>query len=174
MEANAVSSVSVDEEALRRKIEETLEQLFLQVANIDLQRCQKHDNCQRDLCTVYTTFYGGYEIRFAFCAERALMKRIVEKMLDEPVDDPVEIIEYMEEFINILCGHVVASVFRQTKISARFYSPCFVEGSYMLENAGDEMVVSHYINEHSETASLMYDRFLLKIHEKENGGEKIE
>ena len=68
------------------------------------------------MCTVYTIFNGGYEARLAFCAQRSMMKRITENMLEEPVVDAEDIVEYMKELLNILCGHVVAAVFHMSSI----------------------------------------------------------
>lgn len=149
-------------ESLQSLIDKTIQEMFWEVAKIRLRRCECCDILPKDLCTVYTTFSGGYQIRFAFCAERTMMKRITENISEEPVTDPSDIEEYMKEFINVICGHVVASVFRKTKTSARFHAPCFTEGYYIpADDSGNDntIITTHYTDEYAESASLSNDGF---------------
>ena len=155
-------------------IDEVLKQLFWQIADARLKKCKEYGTEGKDLCTVYTRSHKGLPMRFVFCAERSMMKRIAEKMLEEPIEDQIELIEYMEEFSNIIFGHIAAAVIGGGKRPVRFYAPCFTEGSYMLENMKTEMIAHHYENEYGENASLLYDKLLAEIVEKEDGGEKIE
>lgn len=162
MTVNNIGCPLLKEEVLQPLIDKTIKELFWEVAKIRLHRCEECDVVPKDLCTVYTTFSGGYQIRFAFCAEREMMKRITENISEEPVTNPDDIAEYMIEFINVICGHVVSSVFRKTKTSARFHSPCFAEGFYIPENdngSTNTIITTHYVDEYSERATLSNDRF---------------
>lgn len=149
------------EETLQQLIDDVIKQMFWEIAKIKLCHCEYSDISPKDLCTVYTTFSGGYQIRFAFCAERAMMKRITENISEEIVTDPEDIEEYMKEFLNIICGRLVASIFKETKTSARFHSPYFTEGYYIPADNGcdNAIITTHYIDEYSETATLSNDRF---------------
>ncbi len=148
------------EESFFSLVDKVLKDLFVRISHMNLQRCPKYDVGAKDMCTVYTRFYGGYKGWIALCAERSLMKRIVEQMMEGPVTDSAEIAEGVEEFFNIFCGHFVSSVFAKTELAARFHTPCFIEGGHRLEKADEKMIVRHYTNEHAETASLLYTRYL--------------
>lgn len=162
---NDKGSALVQEKSLQSLIEETVEELFLDIAKIHLRQYKKVTGTPNDLCTVYTTFSGGYNVRFVFCAERTFMKRITENISEEPVKEPDDIEEYMKEFINVICGHIVASVFRKTKKSARFHCPRFKEGFYLPPPGGaGAMITTYYIDEYSETAILSNDRFSVITH----------
>lgn len=166
MTATDTKGLSEKEKHLQMTVNKALKQLLWQTAEIDLECCT--DCCcdveQQDLCSVYTTFNTENTTRFVFCAERSLMKRITEIMLEEPVTDLEEIAEYMEEFLNVLCGHIAASLFRVTKSAVRFHPPCFMEGDYMAEEKNTEnMIVSYFTNEDSESAIISHDHFLSKL-----------
>lgn len=131
------------------------------MAEIDLQECSYCDVADKDLCSVYTTFNGECQTLFVFSAERSFMERITEIMLEEPVTDPEEVVEYMEEFVNILCGHIAASIFRITKAPIRFHSPCFIDGAYLAEDIpAENMIVSYFADSYSENAILSRNQFL--------------
>lgn len=149
------------EEVQQFLIDEVIQELFWQVAEMRLQQCDCSNIGAEDLCTVYTTFNGGYKARFSFCAERSMMKRIAGNMAQEPVTDPEDIEEYMKEFVNVICGHIVGFVFRKTKTAARFHCPQFAEGYYIPPDDNDDTIVrTYYINEYSENAMLLYDKIL--------------
>lgn len=142
----------IDESLFQDRLNETIQTAAWQIAKIHLQICREHNAEHKDPCTVYTTFNGEYQARFAFCAERTLMKEIAENMIEEPVDDSEEIAEFMKEFINILCGHIVASIFHHTKAKARFHPPCFTEGIYF-PHESEEMKKTCYQTGYSQKPS---------------------
>lgn len=115
-----------------------------------------------DLCTVYTTTNGAYEIRLVFCAERTFLSLIAESMLGEPVTDQEDIKECAMEFFNVVCGHIVTAIFKETRSPARFHCPCFEEGYYLPGREGtDEMLVYCYLSIQNGTAVFMHDPLTL-------------
>ncbi len=141
-------------------IDEVIKDVFCKTTGIHLQNCQRNDIADGDVCTVYTVFNGGYKARMAFCAQRSMMKRITENMLEEPVTDAEDIVEYMKELLNVLCGHIVAAVFSRTKTAARFQPPCFAEGCYLPEGEDPDGVIHIcYMNDYAESAMLLHDQF---------------
>lgn len=161
MNENSIGCLFAKEEVRQFLIDEIIQQLFWQIAKIHLKPCKGLDIVNEELYTVYTTFSGGYKARFSFCAERALMKRIAENMAEEPVTDMEDIAEYMKEFINVVCGHLVASIFYQTKKAARFHCPEFTEGYHVQPDEEDDiMITTYYLDEHFANAMLMYDKTL--------------
>ncbi len=155
-----VTYSSPDTDPVQAIINDTVRLVFRQAAAIELQDCGAPGTVPQKLYTVYTTFCGGYRIRFSFCAEERLLRRIAQNMLETEELTQEDIEECAKEFINILCGHVVKSVFSQTKVSASFHTPYFVEGRYIPETDGDTPVVTtHYMDEHFDMAVLINDRF---------------
>ncbi len=151
---------SADTDPVQSIINDTVRKVFQQVAHIDLRDCRTPEAAPEKLYTVYTTFCGGYSIRFSFCAEGGLLRRIAEHMLGTADVTADDIEECAKEFINILCGHVVKSVFSQTRVAARFHAPYFVEGRYVPESDSDAPVITtHYMDERFDMAVLINDRF---------------
>lgn len=162
MTVKNVDGSLVKEDDLQELIDETIQKSVWETARIHLRHCESNNVSKKDLCTVYTTFDGGYKVRFVFCAERAFMKRIAGNMLGEPVTDAGDIEEYMKEFVNVICGHVVAAVFKRTKTAARFHCPDFAEGCYVPahdKHGTDKIITTSYIDEYSEIATVLNDKF---------------
>lgn len=160
MIGNGEGCLAAEEKTLHDLIEETIRKMFWEVAKVHLKHCNYVNECCEDLCTVYTTFNGGYDVRFAFCAERSFMKRITENIAEEPVTDQEDIEEYMKEFINVICGHVVSIVYYKTKTGARFHAPRFTDGFYLPpEGDNEKIITTRYTNEYDEAAMLSHDCF---------------
>lgn len=141
-------------------IDEIIKQLFWQIAKMHLRQCECSEQFNDEICTVYTTFSGGYKAHFLFCAERTMMQRIAENIAEEPLTDLDDVKEYMKEFINVICGHIVASIFGKTKMAARFQCPEFSEGYFAPQSDDDTVVKTFFINECAENAMLLYDKVL--------------
>lgn len=153
-------SLPLDEDPIQILINDTIKEVFKQVAQIELQNCTAPKVISKDLCTVYTEFTGGYTIHFAFCAEKKLLKHIAENMLDEPITESEDIEECAKEFLNILCGHMVKTIFGKTKTAARFHSPYFIEEYYVPEtDSGSPLIATHYTDEQFHMAILINDKF---------------
>lgn len=124
-------------------------------SEVDCSKCGKFDDM--DICTIYTTIDGAYNIRLVFCAERALLQHIADCMMGEPVTDPEDVEECAKEFFNEVCGHIVAEIFKETHYSARFHCPFFREGYFLPGNNGEKMLVHCYTSVHKESAVFMHD-----------------
>ncbi len=168
-------TLPLDGDPIQILINDTIKQVFKQVAQIELQDCTVPNVIPQNLYTVYTTFTGGYTIHFAFCAEKKLLKHIAENMLGEPVTESEDIEECAKEFLNILCGHMVKTIFGKTKTAARFHSPYFVEGYYIPETEDNSSIIAtHYTNEQFQMAILIDDKFSSMDEETQKGRTKDE
>ena len=128
-----------------------------QIGVTDMQVCNKFIRPQGEgFYTVYTSTYGAYNMRLAFSAEWTLLDHIAEVMLCQPVSEEEDVIDCAKEFFNVVCGHVVATIFKATKTSARFGCPCFEEG-LSTQNCDDAMLLHCFINEQQEAAVFMHD-----------------
>lgn len=157
MDKNNMNCFLGEQKNLQDAIDKIVEELFWQVARIHLHRCECATPPSKELCTVYTTFSGGYKSRFFFCVEPALMKRMAENMAEEPVTDLEDIYDYMKEFVNVVCGHIVASIFNKTEVSARFLCPEIVKGYEIPKDADDDIITTHYTSAELEDTVLVYD-----------------
>lgn len=151
---------------IQAMIEELLRSMLHEVADINVHHCHQKWNekkiIDRQMYTVYTSFHGAYYARFAFCAEMDIMKRITEYMLGEKDNSLEDIIESVKEFINILCGHIVGTIFKRTKATARFHIPDFAEGIYVPKGENQNMIVTKYCtNEESQMILCVYDPVVL-------------
>lgn len=138
-------------------IDETMQDVMWQVAQVRMQHCNYPQIDSDNLCTVYTTFDGEYDVLLAFCVDDALMKHIAQGMLGEPISDPEELTDCLIEFLNIFCGHVASSIYREQKIPIRFHVPCIAEKSHIPIDE-DKAIVIYYTNVTSpENAILLHD-----------------
>ena len=129
-----------------------------QVAKIDLSCSDNSLDIAKEPCTVYTTLDGTYHTNLIFCAEKEFLRRMTENMMGEPIQYADDVEEYSKEFFNILCGHIVREVHKETKSGASFYPPCFVDGHYapdMPEHCAEAMI--WFTSNHSENMVLVRD-----------------
>ena len=67
-------------------------------------------------------------------------------------------VEYVEDFtkeyFNVLCGHIVSRLFRETRVPARFSPPVFRRGRYVPEDHLRHIVLT-YADDRNERAQLI-------------------
>lgn len=154
----------LQENTVKSLIDEIIEQLFEEVSGIHLRQQEFTELPNEEICTIYTVFHGGYHTRFFFCAEPALMKRIAENIAEETITDEDDIKEYVKEFVNVICGHIVAAIFKKTKTSARFHCPEFIDEHEILADVhNDSIITIHYTSTESENAMFLYDKILPNV-----------
>ena len=110
----------LDEHALVELIHRTVVDITRQIAKIDLRLCSQDPDPANELCTLHTTIDGDYHTELVLHADRALLHRLTENMMEAKTTDPEDMEEYSKEFFNVLCGHIVSEIFRRTKLPARF------------------------------------------------------
>ena len=151
---------------IQTTIEEILRNVLHETADISMHHCHQRWDEQkieeREMYTVYTSFHGAYQARFAFCAELDIMKRITEYMLGEKDSSLEDMIESVKEFVNIICGHIVGAIFKRTKVAARFHVPDFAKGIYIPNRENQDFIVTKYCtNEESKMILCIYDPVVL-------------
>ena len=149
-------------EAMYKSIRNVMQKYLQQFAKIDME-CLRTDHFQKEnLSTVYTTLEGDYRMRLAFCAEQTLLRAIAETMLEETVEDPENIAECAKEFFNVVCGFVVAEIFRETNARARFHCPLFVEGYFLPEKEKEDALLTFcYQSEQYDPVVFLHDPFIM-------------
>ena len=63
--------------------------------------------------------------------EAAMFVRLTRGMMqrEDVTDRDVE--DFTKEYFNVLCGHIVSRLFRETRVPARFSPPVFRRGRYV-------------------------------------------
>ena len=75
-------------------------------------------------CQVQTTLYGGYHSRITLTSNYLFFFNLAKNMMEEsPTLEDVA--DYAVEYFNVLCGHIVAEIFRVTGVTAKFCGPIF-------------------------------------------------
>ncbi|RGE68939.1 chemotaxis protein CheX [Anaerotruncus colihominis] len=147
----------LDEHALEELIHRTVVDITRQIAKIDLRLCSQDPDPANELCTLRTTIDGDYHTELVLHADRALLHRLTENMMEAKTTDPEDMEEYSKEFFNVLCGHIVSEIFRRTKLPARFHTPCFAYGDTDEEKAKDKIRI-RYASDQAERAELLHDK----------------
>ena len=147
----------LDEHALEELIHRTVVDITRQIAKIDLRLCSQDPDPANELCTLHTTIDGDYHTELVLHADRALLHRLTENMMEAKTTDPEDMEEYSKEFFNVLCGHIVSEIFRRTKLPARFHTPCFAYGDTDEEKAKDKIRI-RYASDQAERAELLHDK----------------
>ncbi len=162
METTSESGYLPDGEKLYEIINSQMQKALCDIGVLEVKCKSRSEFQDMDLCTIHTTTNGGYRIRLVFCAERKFLKLIAEHMLGEPVANEDDIKECAKEFFNVICGHIVAAIFKETHFPARFHCPSFEEGCYLPGKEGsDEMLAYCYLSVHNETAVFLHDPLTL-------------
>ena len=92
----------------------------------------------------------------------SLLQAIAETMLEEPVNHQEDIAECAKEFFNVVCGYIVAEIFKATKAKARFQCPQFAEGYFLPEDGGaDVLMTACYQCEQHEPVVFLHDQLVL-------------
>ena len=118
---------------------------------------QKQDRVlSGDICTVHTTFEGGYQAALALCADTALFARLARNVMRSENVSQQDIRDVATEYFNIICGRVVAGLFQSVRVSSRFRIPCFRPGPYLPEEKPICSCVLKYHCACQEHAHLIY------------------
>lgn len=75
-------------------------------------------------CALQTTLDGAYRSRLVLAGDYAFFSHLAENMMGGP-PAPEDVEDYALEYFNMLCGHVVAEIFRETQAAAKFHCPIF-------------------------------------------------
>lgn len=100
---------------------------------------------------------GTYRALLVFQAERALVRRLTRRMMGsaEVTDEDEEV--YAQEFLNIVCGHLLGGIYRKTRMPARFYPPRLLAAEDTRPAGkldGDRALV--YVSDRGERARLVW------------------
>lgn len=143
----------LDHATMHSLIDRVIVKITHQVAKIDLtgSNFAPSEQDPTKLYSVQTVLDGLYHEKWEFCADREFFHRVTENMMESKSDDPTDLEEYSKEFFNVLCGHLVAEIFRYTKIPTRFQVPSFVPACACSNPTERENLSMCYSSDHAET-----------------------
>ena len=107
-----------------------------------------------EIYTVYAVFERGCGTCLSMSAEAAMFVRLTRGMMqrEDVTDRDVE--DFTKEYFNVLCGHIVSRLFRETRVPARFSPPVFRRGRYVPEDHLRHIVLT-YADDRNERAQLI-------------------
>ena len=107
-----------------------------------------------EIYTVYAVFERGFGTCLSMSAEAAMFVRLTRGMMqrEDVTDRDVE--DFTKEYFNVLCGHIVSRLFRETRVPARFSPPVFRRGRYVPEDHLRHIVLT-YADDRNERAQLI-------------------
>lgn len=108
-----------------------------------------------EVCTVYTVFERGFCTCLSLCAETAMFLRLTRGMMEREEVTPQDVEDFAKEYFNVLCGHIVTTLFRETRIPAKFLPPSFQRGRYIPEHHLRHIVLT-YSSDEQEHAQLIH------------------
>ena len=119
------------EERLFEILDSTVKDISHRVTNIDVVYLPENKKLSSSRpYSVYTKTKGDYEMTFALSTDYEVFKQMTRNMKRgaEAGEDEVPI--YIQEFLNILCGHIVSKMNKRTNLKVFFDIPCFMEGKF--------------------------------------------
>jgi len=119
----------------------------------------KVDPFHGDICTVYTIFEKNAHSGLALCTETALLVRLTQRMMRSEHVAFQDVEDFTKEYFNVLCGHIAASLFRDTKIAVRFQIPVFYRGKYQPEDQ-EESFMLYFLSDKNEGFQLIHYKAL--------------
>ena len=109
-----------------------------------------------DMCTVYTTFEGSYQGTLILCADTTFLVRLARYVMQEDTVDPDDFEDLVKEYFNVICGQIVAGLYRISHSPSRFRIPVFYMGRYIPIEDGESQCVINYASDHNEGAQLIH------------------
>lgn len=108
-----------------------------------------------DLCTVFIAFRRGFRSSLSLRADTAVLTRITQGAMGTETVTPQDLEDFIREYFNVLCGHIAAILYRNTKIAARLSVPLFRRGSYEPEGCQRQFVLN-FFDERRQSAQLIH------------------
>lgn len=122
----------------------------------DIQLSKQEVSLSHDVCTVHTTFEGGYNATLVLYADTALLTKLTQKVIQEESVNPQDVEDCAREYFNVICGQIVAGLFKTAHISSRFRIPTYCEGRYVPQEDGTCMCVLNYKSKEDGGAQLVH------------------
>ncbi len=139
-------STVMSQETLRQLVDKVAREVTERVAGVRLAKEEGSFTGER--YTVHITFTKGVHYGLALCAELPIYTRMTQYMMQETEVTSQDIEDFSKEYFNVVCGHIAAEIYKNTKLAARFGVPEFFQGEYVSETP--ELFTLQYSGERGE------------------------
>lgn len=146
-------NADVPRERLREIFDQVVRDITRREAGICLAPGEREPD--GELYTVYTVFERGFRTCLSLSAEASMFVRLTQGMMGREDVTARDVEDFAKEYFNVLCGHIMARLFRETRIPARFSPPVFRRGRYAPENHRRHIVLT-YASDGNERAQLIH------------------
>lgn len=139
------------------KLREVLDQIARKVTedSVGIRLVQREPELGSDICTVHISFRQGFRSSLSLRADTAMLTHLTQSMLKEDSVTSQDLEDVAKEYLNVLCGHIAAALYRATCVVARFSVPSFHRGTYSPEDHREQFVLS-YAGDRAGTAQLVH------------------
>lgn len=133
---NADVDTVMPEEKLREVLDRVIRQVTEDSGGICLIRGDAPPG--KDSCTVHIRFRRGFRSSLSLRVDRAMLTRLARSTLQEERVTLQDLEDVAKEYLNVLCGHIAAVMYRTTRIASRFDVPAFYHGTYSPEDQKEQ------------------------------------
>jgi len=147
----------ISQETLEEVLDTATQEVTEQVAGIKLYQSPTAPSAET--CTVHTDFNGGFQFGLSMCADVTLFARLTQYMMQQDKIEQQDIEDFVKEFFNVLCGHIAAGLFKNTKIASRFGVPSFHSGYYQPDGM-EKQIILNYASDRNEAVQLSSENCL--------------
>lgn len=133
----------MDDQYLRKLINDTVISVTKKMTGVSLAVVTVPTNrpANNPVLKILITDKEKREITALYSASVSTFFKIASYMKEEPVEDDAEMVIYLKEYFNVLCGNIVSCINRERKAFFRFGVPAYHEqGLEQRENPTVEMV----------------------------------
>lgn len=133
-------------EVVRQKLKDVLNRSIQDTTSrfAGIQLVEQNVELSDDICTVHTILEGNRRAALLLCADTALLNRLAQNILHSSQVTPQDVEDVAKEYLNIICGQVVAGLFQIARIPSRFCIPSFRTGLYLPEEQATSQCVLNY------------------------------
>ncbi len=147
----------MDTEMSKEKLQEVLDRITRQVteesAGIHLHPGKSGP--EKDQCTVHVRFHRGFLSNLSLRADVEMFTRLARSMLQTEQITVQDLEDVAKEYFNVLCGHIVAALYKATHVGSRFGVPSFHRGAFIPKNRREQFVLN-YSSDRDEAAQLAH------------------
>lgn len=139
---------------IQNVLDQVMKDITMQIGGICLQK--RDTILSSDMCTVYTTFEGSYHGTLILCADTTFLIRLARYVMQDEALNPSDFEDLVKEYFNVICGQIVAGLYRISPSPSRFQIPVFHVGRYVLISEEGIQGIINYATDHNEGAQLIH------------------
>lgn len=133
----------MDDKYLQNLVNDTVIRITKKMTGVSMQAVEAPANRSRHnpVLKILITDGGRGQVTALYSTSNSAFHKIADGMKRRPVEDEAEMVVYIKEYFNVLCGNIISRINREKKASFRFGVPSYHEqGFEKSENPFIEMV----------------------------------